>query len=161
MRRLFLFLFFALSLGLANPAPASDSAGETEVSALQSFNQFAFGIILADVSFGAIEIDQVDETGAVVKDENGEVVKRVVTIPFIVAVLALGAIFFTIFFGFVNFRFFGHAIDVVRGKYDNPEDDGEISHFRALTSALSATVGLGTSLGWPWPFSPAPRSGTG
>ena len=39
--------------------------------------------------------------------------------------------------------FFKHSIDVIRGKYDDPDDEGEISHFQALTSALSATVGLG------------------
>ena len=38
---------------------------------------------------------------------------------------------------------FGHGLRVIRGKYDNPDDPGEISHFQALTTALSATIGLG------------------
>lgn len=67
--------------------------------------------------------------------------------PFIVAVLVFGAIFFTIWHRFINFRGFGHALDLVRGKYTDPDEPGDISHFRALTSALSATVGLGNIAG--------------
>ena len=69
------------------------------------------------------------------------------SIPFIVLMLVFGAVFFTLRFKFVNFRLFGHAIQCVRGKYDDPNDEGEISHFKALTSALSATVGLGNIAG--------------
>jgi len=61
--------------------------------------------------------------------------------------LVLGAIFFTIRMGFINLRGFRHAIDVIRGKYSNPSDEGEVSHFQALTAALSATVGLGNIAG--------------
>ena len=68
-------------------------------------------------------------------------------IPLVVAWLVVGAIFFTIRMGFINFRGFKHAIDVVRGKYDNTDDEGEVSHFQALSSALSATVGLGNIAG--------------
>ena len=46
------------------------------------------------------------------------------------------SVIFTLRMGFINLRGFKHAIDVVRGKFDNPDDEGEISHFRALTSAL-------------------------
>ena len=67
--------------------------------------------------------------------------------PFIVAVLVFGAIFFTIWHRFINFRGFGQALDLVRGKYTDPDEPGDISHFRALTSALSATVGLGNIAG--------------
>ena len=58
-----------------------------------------------------------------------------------------GGILFTFRDGFVNVRLFRHALDVVRGKYDNPDDEGQISHFQALTAALSATVGLGNIAG--------------
>ena len=58
-----------------------------------------------------------------------------------------GGIFFTFKYGFINIRLFKHSIDVIKGKYDNPDDEGEISHFQALTSALSATVGLGNIAG--------------
>ena len=67
--------------------------------------------------------------------------------PAIIIILVSGGIFFTFFYGFINLRLFGHAIDCVRGKFDNPDDEGEISHFKALTSALSATVGLGNIAG--------------
>jgi alanine or glycine:cation symporter, AGCS family len=67
--------------------------------------------------------------------------------PVLVLWLVLGAIFFTVRMGFINFRGFGHAIQVVRGKYSNPADEGEVSHFQALTTALSATVGLGNIAG--------------
>ena len=69
------------------------------------------------------------------------------TIPFVVVILVLGSIFFTFWYGWINVRGFKHSIDIIRGKFDNPEDKGEISHFRALTSALSATVGLGNIAG--------------
>ncbi|AFY54045.1 amino acid carrier protein [Rivularia sp. PCC 7116] len=67
--------------------------------------------------------------------------------PLIVLWLIFGAIFFTIRMGFVNFRMFGHAVDIVRGKYDDPNAPGEVSHFQALATALSATVGLGNIAG--------------
>ena len=69
------------------------------------------------------------------------------TIPFVLIWLIAGAIFFTIYTGFVNFRAFGHSINVVRGKYDDPNDKGEVSHFQALTAALSGTVGVGNIAG--------------
>lgn len=68
-------------------------------------------------------------------------------IPIIVLWLLLGAVFFTLRMGFINIRGFRHAIQVVRGRYDNPDDEGEVSHFQALASALSATVGLGNIAG--------------
>lgn len=69
------------------------------------------------------------------------------SIPFVVVWLFAGAVFFTVRMGFINFRAFRHAIDVVRGKFDDPDDAGEVSHFQALSSALSATVGLGNIAG--------------
>ena len=69
------------------------------------------------------------------------------SIPFIVLWLVIGAIFFTLRMGFINIRGFMHAINVTRGKYDNPHETGEVSHFQALSSALSATVGLGNIAG--------------
>ncbi len=67
--------------------------------------------------------------------------------PLIVLWLIGGAIFFTLRMGFINLRAFRHAIDVVRGKYDDPNEHGEVSHFQALAAALSATVGLGNIAG--------------
>jgi len=68
-------------------------------------------------------------------------------VPFIVIWLIFGAITFTIIMRFVNIRGFKHAIQLVQGKYDDPDDPGEVSHFQALTTALSATVGLGNIAG--------------
>ncbi|MCO6456527.1 MAG: alanine:cation symporter family protein [Pirellulaceae bacterium] len=68
-------------------------------------------------------------------------------IPIVVAWLALGAVIFTFYMGFYNVFAFGHAIQVVRGRYDNPSETGEVTHFQALASALSATVGLGNIAG--------------
>jgi AGCS family alanine or glycine:cation symporter len=67
--------------------------------------------------------------------------------PLIVLWLIGGAIFFTLRMGFINLRAFKHAIDVVRGRYDDPAEEGEVSHFQALSAALSATVGLGNIAG--------------
>ncbi len=68
-------------------------------------------------------------------------------IPFVVVWLFCGAVFLTIKMGLINFRAFKHAIDLTRGKYDNPDQPGEVSHFQALAAALSATVGLGNIAG--------------
>ena len=62
-------------------------------------------------------------------------------------VLLLGGIYYSFFFGWLSIKGFRHSIDIIRGRYDNPDDPGEISHFQALTSALSATVGLGNIAG--------------
>ncbi len=70
-----------------------------------------------------------------------------IKLPLVVAWLFAGALFFTLRMRFVNFRLFRHAIDLVRGKYDKPDSEGEVTHFQALSAALSATVGLGNIAG--------------
>ncbi len=80
-----------------------------------------------------------------VRDPAGAVV--ITSVPLVVLWLVIAAVLFTIYMKFVNFRMFGHAIQVVRGKYSNPDDKGEVTHFQALSSALSATVGLGNIAG--------------
>lgn len=77
---------------------------------------------------------------------TGEFVGMVWGLP-LVGLLVGAGILFTVYFGFPQLFMFKHAIDIVRGKYDKPEDKGEISHFQALTTALSATVGLGNIAG--------------
>ena len=69
------------------------------------------------------------------------------SVPLVVMWLFAGAIFFTIRMRFINIRGFWHAIRVTKGDYDDPNDAGEVSHFQALSSALSATVGLGNIAG--------------
>ena len=78
-----------------------------------------------------------------VKIEDG------VTFPLIVGWLLVAAIIFTFYFGFIQFRKIGLAIDIVKGKFSNPnsKEPGEVSHFQALTTALSGTVGLGNIAG--------------
>jgi len=68
-------------------------------------------------------------------------------VPFVVGWLMAGAIFFTLRMGLINFRGFYHALRVTKGDYDDPNDTGEVTHFQALASALSATVGLGNIAG--------------
>jgi alanine or glycine:cation symporter, AGCS family len=70
-----------------------------------------------------------------------------VSVPFVVLWLLCAGIFLTIRMGFINFRLFRHAIDLVRGKYDKEDHRGDITHFQALSSALSGTVGLGNIAG--------------
>jgi len=70
-----------------------------------------------------------------------------VSIPFVVVWLLFAGIFLTIRMGFINVRLFRHSIDLIRGRYDRKEDRGDVSHFQALASALSGTVGLGNIAG--------------
>jgi AGCS family alanine or glycine:cation symporter len=58
-----------------------------------------------------------------------------------------GGLYFLILSEFLPFRYLRHAIQVLRGKYDDPNDPGEISHFQALTTALSSTIGMGNIAG--------------
>lgn len=68
-------------------------------------------------------------------------------IPLAVLWLIIGATYFTFRMNFINLRAFKHSILLVMGKYDDPKDAGEVTHFQALTAALSATVGLGNIAG--------------
>lgn len=70
-----------------------------------------------------------------------------VSFPLIVAWLVICAVVLTIHMGFIQFTGVKHSIDLLRGVYSNPEDAGEVSHFQALATALSGTVGLGNIAG--------------
>ena len=70
-----------------------------------------------------------------------------VPIPFVLVWLIVGAIFFTFYFRFINFRALRHGFQLVRGDYSDPTAPGEVSHFQALATALSGTVGLGNIAG--------------
>lgn len=69
------------------------------------------------------------------------------SMPLVVIFLLGSALFFTITFKFINLRGFGTAIKTVKGTYSDPTDAGEVSHFQALTAAVSGTVGLGNIAG--------------
>ena len=68
-------------------------------------------------------------------------------LPIVVLWLVAGAVFFTFYMGFVNLRGFTHALKLVRGDYADPDSAGEVSHFQALATALSGTVGTGNIAG--------------
>ncbi|MEP7332595.1 MAG: alanine/glycine:cation symporter family protein [Terracoccus sp.] len=70
-----------------------------------------------------------------------------VKVPLIVVWLVVAGTFFTVWLGFMNLRGFKHAIDLVKGKYSDPDDAGEVTHFQALATAVSGTVGLGNIAG--------------
>jgi AGCS family alanine or glycine:cation symporter len=67
--------------------------------------------------------------------------------PLIVLWLVVAAAIATVYFNFISFRAFKHALELIRGDYSNPKDAGEVSHFQALATALSGTVGLGNIAG--------------
>lgn len=67
--------------------------------------------------------------------------------PFIVIWLVVAASFFTIYFRFINFKSFGIGMKLIKGQYDTANAPGEVSHFQALSTALSGTVGLGNIAG--------------
>lgn len=126
---------FLLTVGVAAPAWAQEG-GLVPPGWLQAIDAFFGAYIvapLATVMF--FDLAFWDGVGAGVQ------------LPFVVAWLVAGAIVFTLRMQFINLRGFGHALHVVRGTYDHPDAEGEISHFQALSSALSATVGLGNIAG--------------
>lgn len=70
-----------------------------------------------------------------------------VAFPLIVGWLIIAAFIFTFYFGFIQIIAFRHAVDLTRGKYSPPNAPGQITHFQALATALSGTVGLGNIAG--------------
>jgi AGCS family alanine or glycine:cation symporter len=64
-------------------------------------------------------------------------------LPLIVLWLVVAAVFFTVYFNFLNIRGFLHAVKIMRGDFDDPKHPGEVSHFQALCTAVSGTVGIG------------------
>lgn len=65
----------------------------------------------------------------------------------LVVLLCGGGIYFMVYSRMTPYRYFGHAVNILRGKYDDPDDPGDINHFEALSSALAATIGLGNISG--------------
>ena len=150
---IFLLIFTSGSKAQSLPADTSDTEA-AEVTLSERINSVFTPVVdvMTEIlfwdpfSWAGIYDDQVyDDKGRAVMDANGEPVTA--PLKLIVLWLIFGGVFFTIFMRFVNFRAFRHAIGLVRGKYDKPEDGGEVSHFQALTTALSATVGLGNIAG--------------
>ena len=69
------------------------------------------------------------------------------SVPLLAVVLLGTGLYVTLRLGFIQVRGFRHAVDIARGKYDDPEDEGDLKHYQALTTALSATVGIGNIAG--------------
>lgn len=86
-----------------------------------------------------------NDQGEITRHPNGD--PRIQPVRFIVVWLIAGALFFTLYMRFINIRGFRHSLAVSLGKYDNPNDAGEVSHFQALATALSGTLGLGNIAG--------------
>jgi AGCS family alanine or glycine:cation symporter len=108
------------------------------------------GPVLAQDAEGVDE--QIQESLGPIADRITEIVFYGVPVAgtevrLIVVWLIAAAVFFTFYLGFMNVRGFKHAIDLVRGRYSNPDDAGEVSHFQALATAVSGTVGLGNIAG--------------
>jgi AGCS family alanine or glycine:cation symporter len=74
-------------------------------------------------------------------------ISNIVWGPWLIALLVGSGVFLSIKLRFVQIRRLGHSVALIRGKYDNPEDTGDISHFQALCTALSATIGTGNIAG--------------
>jgi AGCS family alanine or glycine:cation symporter len=67
-------------------------------------------------------------------------------VPFLILLIGTG-VFLTFYLRFVQIRKFKHSIHVISGRYDDPREEGDLSHFQALSSALSATIGIGNIAG--------------
>jgi AGCS family alanine or glycine:cation symporter len=155
MKKLILLFFFTLIVVQMNASSAqtiakTDSTHTISTRINQLFTPFVdqLAAVLFWDPFAAIGLydPQVyDANGKAVINEQGEPVKA--PLKLIVIWLMAGGIFFTFYLRFINVRAFRHAIGLISGKHDKASSKGEVSHFQALTTALSATVGLGNIAG--------------
>tara|TARA_B100000809_G_scaffold131728_1_gene129475 strand:- start:2944 stop:4827 length:1884 start_codon:yes stop_codon:yes gene_type:complete len=134
----------------------TDQSGKQHLSpyVLKASDKFMEPIVSGIETVLFFDILSPFEENAFVYDDNGFPVislkGNMITskVPLVVLWLIIGALFFTFKMNFINIRGFKHAIGLVSGKYDKPgEAKGEVSHFQALATALSATVGLGNIAG--------------
>ncbi len=121
-RSLIVVFFVLLPLRAATAQDGGKSVDQIINEAIRPLSQFISSVIFFEIPIGP-------------------------GIPFIVILLIGAAVFFTVYMGFINLRGFRQALRIVSGKYDNPNDPGEVTHFQALTAALSGTVGLGNIAG--------------
>jgi len=108
--------------------------------------------VLTDILFwdpfavaGVYDSQVYHEDGTPVIDEEGNPV--LAPLRFIVLWLFAGGLFFTVYLRFIGFRGLRHAMDILRGKYVKPGAEGEVTPFQSVTTALSATVGMGNIAG--------------
>ncbi len=95
-----------------------------------------------NVNLPLINVSALDEVTRVL----GKIAGYIWSMPLVILLVGSG-VYFSIRLIFPQFRRIGHSIAVARGKYDNPDDPGDITHFQALCAALSATVGVGNIAG--------------
>ena len=139
---------------------AADAATDPAVVQGDADAEPADGVAAADAAAGTPGwMQSIDDGAGAIAGAIGGVMFYDLSSPFfedpddalglalVVVILVSASVFFTVYTGFINFRAFKHAILVTAGKYDDPNDAGEVSHFQALTAALSATVGLGNIAG--------------
>lgn len=93
-----------------------------------------------------LNIQQTDITLALIEEFLAAFSSFMWGYPLIILLVG-GGLYFLFASGFTPFRFFGHAVNLVRGKYDNPDDPGDINHLKALSTALASTVGMGNISG--------------
>lgn len=155
--------------GESDPEGENESAEDDEPNWMKTVDE-KFGeyvvrsaatVLFFDFYSGPRDVPKLDADGNPMLDpETGEELTEVspgwlktgrypdgISVPFVVVWLFFGAFFLTLRMRFINFRGFRHAVDLTRGVYDTPGEPGEVSHFQALSAALSATVGLGNIAG--------------
>jgi AGCS family alanine or glycine:cation symporter len=132
-------LFCLLTLTSFSPALAQEAASPSET--VQTAAEQSAPATLAIVELFSHGIEAL--TGVL----ESVLFYEVLGFPIVVLWLVIGGTFFTLWLGFPNIRLFRHALKVVSGKYSKPEDPGEITHFQALSAAVSGTVGLGNIAG--------------
>jgi AGCS family alanine or glycine:cation symporter len=125
--------FFLFCVLLAGPLPAQDAPADAKPPEPTLDQQI-------DDAFGTLTGDFVNGVFFTVPIGGYNVLG-------VVLWLAAAGIFLTVFFRFINLRAFGLALRTVRGKYSRPDDPGEVTHFQALSAAVSGTVGLGNIAG--------------
>jgi alanine or glycine:cation symporter, AGCS family len=122
-----LTLFFAVLTNVPLFAQSTEEGLDQKINAwVQPATDFISSIVFYPIQLGA---------------------EATTSMPLVIIFLLFSALFFTIFFKFINIRGFGTAIKTVKGTYSDPNDAGEVSHFQALTAAVSGTVGLGNIAG--------------
>ncbi len=145
---------------------------------MKKFLLLLLTILIPSITFAQETVEKgldqkIDEAFAPVSEFfSGVIFFTIGGVPFVIILLVVSALFFTIYFGFINIRKFPTAINVVRGKYDDIENhgvedkiavnivegdlpdtikdesqEGEVSHFQALATAVSGTVGNGNIAG--------------
>jgi len=110
-------------VGTSLPAQAQEGIDQRIDEAIRPFADGVAGFIFSSFSVGEVQV------------------------PFVLVWLIFAASFFTLYFRFINFRAFRHGFQLVRGDYNDPLAAGEVTHFQALATALSGTVGLGNIAG--------------